>query len=162
TLQTQRDAWYHTADEIIATDDLAAEEVAALIVAGLAARGMLPPDGASDDASQPVRHVRTGAGPGYDAIVAWGGLAALPERRRALGLPPRLQVVAEAGVARLYEPPLMLALLRAGFEPLVYRVPAGEVSKSRQQLDAIHDWLAEHRAERSEALIALGGGVVGD
>src|SRR5260370_35777897 len=56
----------------------------------------------------------------------------------------------------------MDALLRAVFEPLVFRVPAGEASKSREQLNAIHDWRAERRAERGEALVALGGGVVGD
>jgi 3-dehydroquinate synthase len=45
---------------------------------------------------------------------------------------------------------------------LAYRVPAGETSKSREELFAIYDWLAERRAERSEAILSLGGGVVGD
>jgi shikimate kinase / 3-dehydroquinate synthase len=157
-LHARRADWYRAADETIVSDDLAADEVAARIVAGLVARGALPAGGVSDH----VRHVGSAAGTGYDAVVAWGGLASLPERLRALGLPPRLHVVADAQVARLFEPALMAALLRAGFEPLVFRVPAGEASKSRQQLDAIHDWLAERRAERGEALVALGGGVVGD
>jgi 3-dehydroquinate synthase len=42
------------------------------------------------------------------------------------------------------------------------KVPAGEASKSRRQWARIHDWLAEQRAERGEAVIALGGGMIGD
>jgi 3-dehydroquinate synthase len=44
----------------------------------------------------------------------------------------------------------------------MYTVPAGETSKSQGQLSAIYDWLLEQRAERREAIVALGGGVVGD
>jgi 3-dehydroquinate synthase len=98
----------------------------------------------------------------YDAVVAWGALATLGERLAALRLPRRLHVVADASVAALYEPSLMSSLIRAGFAPDVYRAPAGETSKSREQWAAITDWLAERRAERGEAVIALGGGVVGD
>src|SRR5258708_21550821 len=137
-LYARRADWYRAADETIVADDLAADEVAARIVAGLVARGALPAGGVSDH----VRHVGSGAATGYDAVVAWGGLASLPERLRVLGLPPRLHVVADAQVAKLYEPALMAALLRAGFEPLVFRVPAGEAGKSRPQLHGNHDWLA--------------------
>jgi 3-dehydroquinate synthase len=56
----------------------------------------------------------------------------------------------------------MTALQDAGFAPQVYRVPSGESSKSAAQLGAIYDWLASRRAERNEAILALGGGVVGD
>jgi 3-dehydroquinate synthase len=41
-------------------------------------------------------------------------------------------------------------------------VPAGEKSKSAEQFFALHNWLAENEVTRSDALIALGGGVVGD
>ncbi len=127
-LYARRADWYRAADETIVADDLAADEVAARIVAGLVARGALPAGGVSDH----VRHVGSGAGTGYDAVVAWGGLASLPERLRVLGLPPRLHVVADAQVAKLYEPALMAALLRAGFEPLVFRVPACACGRDKQ------------------------------
>jgi 3-dehydroquinate synthase len=157
-LYERRAQAYATADETIVTDDMDADAVARRVVAGLVGRGLL----AGEGAEARVRRVRTADGGGYDAVVAWGGLATLGARLRTLGLPKRLHVVADEQVARLYEPALMSALLAEGFEPLAYRVPAGEASKSREQLDAIHDWLAERRAERSEGLIALGGGVVGD
>jgi 3-dehydroquinate synthase len=53
-------------------------------------------------------------------------------------------------------------LSQAGFEVITYCVPPGEASKSQQQLSALYDWLLEHKAERREAIVALGGGVVGD
>src|SRR5205085_6905467 len=41
-------------------------------------------------------------------------------------------------------------------------VPAGESSKSFECFQQIIDWLVEQKAEAKEAIIALGGGVVGD
>jgi shikimate kinase / 3-dehydroquinate synthase len=70
--------------------------------------------------------------------------------------------VSDGNVAALFEPALMSSLMRAGFTPLLYPVPPGEPSKSLAQLAALVDWLAERRAERREALLAFGGGVVGD
>jgi 3-dehydroquinate synthase len=152
----RRQPLYAQAHETIATDALAADAVAARIAAGLIARGLLP----GADANLSVRRVV--AGMGYDAVVGWGALATLPARLSALGLPPRLSLVSDSSVAALYAAPLVERLRAAGFAPDVFIVPAGEASKSREQLNAIHDWLAERRIERGEALIALGGGVVGD
>ncbi len=153
----RRRTWYEQADELLISDELAPEEAAGRIVAGLVGRGLMPPNGAVER----ITRVRA-LGGSYEAVVAWGGLASLGGRLKALGLPERLHIVADATVAALYESSLMPGLMRAGFAPSLYRVPPGEGSKSREQLNAIHDWLAERRAERSEALIALGGGVVGD
>ena len=158
-LALRRQPWYADADETIVADDLARDALAARVVAGLVARGLLPTDGAEPQTA----HASLGsAGAGYDAVVAWGALATLGERLAALQLPSRLFVVADANVAALYEPTLLAGLLDAGFQPQIFSVPAGEASKSREQLNAIHDWLAERRAERAEAVVALGGGVVGD
>ncbi|HEX6817342.1 MAG TPA: 3-dehydroquinate synthase [Ktedonobacterales bacterium] len=157
-LSERRMAWYAQADEVIATDDLDVETVGRRIIGGLAGRGLLDPEGAETF----TRPVSTGSAQSYDAVVQWCGLVSLPQRLANLGLPPRLHIVADANVALLYEPSLMSNLLGAGFDPLVYRVPSGEGSKSQEQLSAIYDWLAERRAERREAVLALGGGVVGD
>jgi shikimate kinase / 3-dehydroquinate synthase len=156
-LMERRRAWYEQADELLVSDGLTPEEAARRIVAGVIGRGLLPPEGAVE-CVQPVRAL----GGSYEAVVAWGGVASLGARLKALGMPERLHVVADATVAALYELPLMQGLMHAGFTPALYRVPTGEGSKSREQLNAIHDWLAERRVERTEPLIALGGGVVGD
>lgn len=156
-LEARRGAWYAVNDECVATEGISGEEAASRVLAGLIGRSLLPPESAA-----PYKQT-IGSGRGmYDAVVAWGGLASLGERLAALDMPTRLHIVADANVAALYERILAEKLTHAGFETAFYRVPSGEASKSAEQLSAIYDWLAERRAERNEAVIALGGGVVGD
>ncbi|HZC08353.1 MAG TPA: 3-dehydroquinate synthase [Ktedonobacterales bacterium] len=152
----RRQPLYAQAHVTVATDTITADAVAARIAADLIARGRMP------DAGATAITRRITAGTGYDAVVGWGALSELPARLRALDLPPRLSVVSDSSVAALYAEPAMERLRAAGFTPDLFVVPAGEESKSREQLNAVHDWLAERRIERGEGLIALGGGVVGD
>jgi 3-dehydroquinate synthase len=176
-LMERRQPFYTQAHATHATDDLAPDAIAARIAAELIALGRLAPTPspspavrerratgiqalAAPDASVVTRRVQAGAG--YDAVVGWGALAELPARLRALGLPPRLSLVTDSSVADLYLTPLLERLRAAEFAPDALIVPVGEQSKSREQLGVIHDWLAERRIERGEALLALGGGVVGD
>jgi 3-dehydroquinate synthase len=49
-----------------------------------------------------------------------------------------------------------------GIELVVKSLPAGETSKSWQQLELVTDWLLSQGVERSDTLVALGGGVIGD
>ncbi len=156
-MMERRQPLYARAHTTVATDTLTPEVAAARILAGLIARGRLAGAGGATVVTR-----RVAAGAGYDAVAGWGALAELPARLASLGLPPRLSIVADSSVAALYAEPLAERLRAAGFAPEVFIVPAGEASKSREQLAAIHDWLAERRIERGEALIALGGGVVGD
>ncbi len=155
-MATRRQPHYVQAHATAPTDALAPDAIATRIAAELIALGRLPGDGAQSV----TRRVEAGAG--YDAVVGWGALAELPTRLRTLGLPPRLSLVTDSSVGDLYLAPLLERLRAAEFAPDALVVPAGEASKSREQLAAIHDWLAERRIERGEALLALGGGVVGD
>jgi 3-dehydroquinate synthetase len=162
-LAAQREAYYAEADDCVATDSLPVEQVAARVLGGLVTRRRLGGADTATAAGGPhVRRVAPSAGAAYDAAVEWGGLACLGERLAALGLPPRLHVVSDRQVGALYGPGLLNGLRAVGFAPELWMAPAGEASKSRAQLDALHDWLAERRAERREALVAVGGGVVGD
>jgi len=107
-----------------------------------------------------VRHVHVGTE--YDAVVDWGGLARLAVYLQQLKLPPRIFLITDSHLKDIYATQITQDLVQAGFEPFLYIVPAGEASKSQEQVTAIYDWLIDHHAERREALIALGGGVIGD
>jgi 3-dehydroquinate synthetase len=157
-LSTRRARLYAEADETLVVESLSPEAAAARIAAGLVGRGLLSGDGAETACWL----TRTQHGPDYEIVVGWNAITRLPERLKNLRLPQRLHVVTDDAVGALYEPPLMTALQGAGFAPQVYRVPPGENSKSAAQLGAVYDWLAARRAERNEAILALGGGVVGD
>src|SRR6266700_968435 len=117
-------------------------------------------NGSFNETSPIVRHVHVGEE--YDTVVDWGGLERLPQYLSQLQLPPRVFLIADSNLQPLYLPAVMEHLSQAGFEPYLYVIPAGEASKSQQQVNSIYDWLVDLHAERREALIALGGGVVGD
>ena len=96
------------------------------------------------------------------AIVEWDVLHRLPEVLQASGLPRRMFIVTDTKVGQLYSEPIQNLLQGAGFAPQVLAIPAGESSKSLECWQQILNWLVENKAERQEALVALGGGVVGD
>jgi 3-dehydroquinate synthase len=146
--------WYREAELTCSTLGKSAEQVALEIIAMLTSSGKLT------GSSPIVRRVQVGEG--YDTAVDWGGIGRLADYLKQLHLPARIFLITDSNLYDLYATKIAHNLSSAGFEPAIYSVPAGEASKSQQQVNAIYDWLIEHHAERREALIALGGGVVGD
>ena len=153
-LLTTRAERYEDAHFTCSTEGKSAEQVAQEIIA------MLISSGEIGGIVPLVRRIQVGEG--YDVVVDWGGLGRLGYYLKRLGLPPRIFLITDSNVEKLYGSMLAGTLLAAGFDPYIYTVPAGEASKSQSQLSAIYDWLLEQRAERREAIVALGGGVVGD
>lgn len=153
-LLEKRAAWYEEADVTCSTDDKSAEQVVYAVTATLICSSEL------DGIPPLVRRVHVGNG--YDVVVDWGGLGRLSGYLQALQLPRRIFLITDSNLYKLYVPGLMGALLATGFAPEVYTIPAGEASKSPEQLSTIYDWLIGLHAERGEAIVALGGGVVGD
>ena len=74
----------------------------------------------------------------------------------------RIAVVTDSNVAPLYLKRVQDALKKAGFEVEGIVVPAGESSKSLEMLGQLYDQLLDFGLSRTDAVVALGGGVVGD
>lgn len=74
----------------------------------------------------------------------------------------KLLLLTDETVGALYEQTVRTALEKANFCVCTYRIPAGESSKSVDNFLKIIAFLAENGFTRSDALVALGGGVVGD
>lgn len=74
----------------------------------------------------------------------------------------RLLGVTDSNVAAAVAPELEFALKAAGIDIAWFTLPAGEGAKSWSQLEALTNWLLDNHVERSDHIIALGGGVVGD
>jgi shikimate kinase / 3-dehydroquinate synthase len=72
-----------------------------------------------------------------------------------------LALISDANVAPLYGARARAALERAGFQVCEATVPAGEQSKSIAELSRLCEQLAVE-LDRGSAIVALGGGVVGD
>jgi 3-dehydroquinate synthase len=73
----------------------------------------------------------------------------------------RALVVTDETVAAL-EPPIASALNGVGIEPNLAVIEPGECSKSLDRAADLYDVLVKLRADRHTAIVALGGGVVGD
>ncbi len=76
--------------------------------------------------------------------------------------PCRVAVVTDSNVGPLYAQKLLESLSSAGFQPYVATVPAGESSKSLEILSSLYNEILDVGITRSDLIIALGGGVVGD
>jgi len=98
----------------------------------------------------------------YPVVVEAGALDSLPARLDGLGLRGALWLVADAALAWRYAAPLAQALREAGHTVHSIGVPSGEASKSQAQLWQLYGWLLGGGVERRDAVLALGGGVVGD
>jgi len=74
----------------------------------------------------------------------------------------KVAIITNATIAPRYLAPLRGALEARGVAVVPIILPDGETHKNWETLNFIFDTLLEHRCERGTALIALGGGVIGD
>lgn len=71
-------------------------------------------------------------------------------------------VVTDSNVARAWRAPVEASFAAGGISTQWYELPAGEGSKNWTQLGALLEWLLAREVERGDAILALGGGMVGD
>ncbi len=86
----------------------------------------------------------------------------LGQKMGEAGLRGRAFLVSDERVFPIHGPKAMAGLSAAGFQPESLVLPAGEPTKALQVTYRIYEWLASHRAERTDNVVALGGGVIGD
>lgn len=99
----------------------------------------------------------------YDILIEKGLLDRAGEAcRKALPRASKLFVVTDSNVLPLYLGRAADSLKRAGFQVACHAVPAGEPSKCAEQLAVLWEKMMSAGLTRSDAVIALGGGVVGD
>jgi len=156
-LYAARKQWYEQATVHIDTNEYPPAIIASQVVACALSHGYL------SSSSLPREIVTMHLGTITSrAVIEWGGLYSLSQTLQSLGFLQRVFIVTDAEVGRLYSKPVQLLLEDAGFVPHIFTIPAGESSKSFPYFQQILDWLVEHKAERQEPIIAMGGGVVGD
>ncbi|MCH8086814.1 MAG: 3-dehydroquinate synthase [Chloroflexi bacterium] len=180
SIKEYRQPFYATADWTVHTDDLTTDEVVREVMRGVkyaqrrlegktGPQAIFPPpssEGREYDApycqEMGAAFVVSTPSASYPVFVGWGILDELGPRMRNLGLSGKAAVIADEGVFPHQGARALESLEKAGFEALSFSVPAGEGSKSTEALSDIYDWLVEHRIERGDAIVALGGGMVGD
>jgi 3-dehydroquinate synthase len=74
----------------------------------------------------------------------------------------RVFVVTDDAVAKIYLSSVIAGLSNSGIESITKVLPTGEGIKSLSTAEEMYDFLLKNRGSRSDLIIALGGGVIGD
>lgn len=97
----------------------------------------------------------------YDIVIGGGILGGIGEALKGFGF-TGVAVITNPTVQGIYGGIVDASLREAGFEPPWVVVPDGEEYKSIRWMEHIWGELLRLRLDRKSALIALGGGVIGD
>ena len=106
--------------------------------------------------------VQSPGGGSYDVVVGRGLLDQLGPMLAGRGWARRAAIITDAEVGPLYAAAAQRALSQAGLDSFVATMPAGEAAKHLRTVEDLYRALAEGGVDRNTAVIALGGGVVGD
>ncbi len=98
----------------------------------------------------------------YPIHIGSGNLDSLGEACKTAGLKGKCLVVTDESVAPLYAGRAVQSLEKAGFNPALEILPAGEPTKCQAQLMNLYSKAAAHGLDRKCFMVALGGGVIGD
>ena len=110
-----------------------------------------------------MKKITVNASSTYEIIIGKDILSSVGEyARTALGNPCRICILSDDNVAPLYLERVKASMCAAGFSAVEFVIPHGESSKSTKNLIELVEFMAENRLSRTDALLALGGGVVGD
>ena len=98
----------------------------------------------------------------YGIVIENGVLSHVGDQLKKLKLSKKIGVVTNPTVGRLYAKPVMESLQSVGFSPVQFAVPDGEAYKSLESARDLYKKLLKEHFDRDSALVALGGGVIGD
>lgn len=76
--------------------------------------------------------------------------------------PKKVLLLSDSNVAPLYMAQVQAQLTESGFKVVTSVVPAGEASKSLSNTASLYQLMLDQAFSRTDGVIALGGGVVGD
>ena len=106
--------------------------------------------------------VHVTASKSYNVLIGAGLLSSLGALTSELSKAQSVAVISDTNVWPLYGEAATKSLVQAGFRVVHYVFPAGEESKNGETFLRILNFLAENKLTRSDLMVALGGGVVGD
>lgn len=106
--------------------------------------------------------VNVNASKKYNILIGKGLLDECGELISKVEKSKKCAIVTDDIVDGLYGRKTVESLEKSGFTVSKFVIPNGEASKSHEQLISIYNFLTEKDITRTDFLIALGGGVVGD
>lgn len=101
-------------------------------------------------------------GGSYDILIGSGLLSDAADFITPVLQQKKVVIVSDENVAKIYLEPLEKSLAGQGVQSSAIILPAGEQTKSFDNLQLLLNRLLDEKPERGITLIALGGGVIGD
>ena len=109
-----------------------------------------------------MKTIEVKASKAYQVHIGNGLLPTLGINIKAVCNADKAAIVSDTNVFPLHGATAVQSLEKAGFDVVTFVIPAGEESKNGAVYLDLLNFLAENQLTRSDCLIALGGGVVGD
>jgi len=161
-LKASRQPYYAKADWTIHTNGLSISEVAEEVIRASKLLQRTDSFQLSTLSDKDVACMVKTATQSYPIFVGYGLLDKLGEKMRQAALSGIATIISDENVFSLYGSKIKGILKDAGFAINSFVVPPGEETKSMDYVIKIYDFLVEHRAERDDIIVAMGGGMVGD
>ncbi|HXW21124.1 MAG TPA: 3-dehydroquinate synthase, partial [Roseiarcus sp.] len=162
-LLVERSPIYGLADVTIESRDGPHESVVEAIVTALSRRLAGSAQRASAASPLERREVEVPLGRrAYKIVIGEGVIAEAGARIAQLAPGAHCAIVADERVAALHGEALTKSLAAASLRVSTILVPPGEGSKSYRQFERVCDALIAAHVERSDVVVAFGGGVIGD
>jgi 3-dehydroquinate synthase len=158
-LLSERAPYYQDCDDRVDTSELSIEQVVERIISLLDENQETGEAGILETVQVDLKER------GYSIKIGAGNLECLGEAMAALEPLQDVKsvlVVTDERVGPLYGKQVLGSLKRAGFIPLYHQLPEGEEYKSLESADQLYTAAIENGLDRESAVVALGGGVVGD
>ena len=110
-----------------------------------------------------MKTINITASKNYDVLIGTGLLNTLGQQLLSvLHKPCKIAIISDSNVWPHYGKIAETAMIDAGFSVVNFVFPAGESSKNADTYLKILNFLAKNHLTRSDAVLALGGGVTGD
>ena len=161
TLKGSRQHLYSKADWTIHTDKLDQKTVAEEVVRAIYLLDQSQDTGILGIAPEELSSVVDAKNGKYPIWVAKGNLGQAGIRLKQAINPSVAYVITDQG-ASIYAREVQKSMESSGIESHSFTMEPGEDHKKLSTVELIYKWLSERKAERNHAIVAVGGGVVGD
>jgi shikimate kinase/3-dehydroquinate synthase len=161
-LKASRQPYYAKADWTIHTDGLNVSEVAEEVIKASRLLRRTDSSQLSVFSDKDIACMVETATQSYPIFVGYGLLDKLGEKMKQAALSGTATIISDENVFSIYGSKVEGILKDTGFAVNSFVVPPSEETKSMDYAVKIYDFLVEHRTERDDIIVALGGGMVGD
>ena len=110
-----------------------------------------------------MRKIEVNTAHPYNVFVGKGLLSELGLKTKNVTSANKIAIISDSNVWPLYKETVLSSFQAAGYSDIIsYIFPAGEQSKNGSTYLDVLEFLAQNQITRTDCLVALGGGVVGD